>query len=84
MLRRGVKWDRRAELARDLATRAPIERPFSDTITLYAFLAIVVFLFAWMFSGDPLWSLIVIVVVFASVSTLTWWLRQRRLRRQLW
>ncbi|MDP8910541.1 MAG: hypothetical protein M3M94_00550 [Actinomycetota bacterium] len=84
MLRRSAKFERRAEGARELMVGAPIDRPFSDTITLYGFLAIVVFLFAWMFSGEPLLSLIVVAVVFATVSALTWWARKRRLRRQLW
>ena len=81
MLKPSRRTERHARIARDLAVGPPVEKPFGDTITLYVFLAIVVFIFAWFLSDALLWSIVVVGAILVAATALTWWARQRRLRR---
>ncbi len=81
LLGRSSKYEKRAKMIQELAAGQPIRRPFSDTVTLYGFLAIMLFLFVWLFSGALFWSLGVVAAIFAFCTALTWKVRQRMLRR---
>ena len=82
MLIRGDKYERRAKLVQELAAGQPVVRPFGDTVTLFAFLCILLFLFIWLFSGALLWSLASAALIFGLVTALSWHLRQRLTRRR--
>lgn len=81
MLKRGRKWERRVEIARELAAGPPQIRPFGDTVTLFSFIAIVVFLLTWFLSGSVIWSALGVAAALAVVLAVAWWMHQRAVRR---
>ncbi len=76
------KVEKRMRALEELALGPPQERPLGDAITLFAFLAVVLFFFVWLFSGTFLWSLVSVGAIFAVVALLTWRFHVRRGRRR--
>ena len=78
-----MRFKKHARIAQEVVAAGQLpERSYTDAVTLYAFLGIVVFFLSWFLSGDFLWSLIVVGALFLVACALHWHLRRRRLRSE--